>query len=118
MPAYCKRKPNTIHINAHNSSVHEIAKVVLGLIYRKGADYRIVWDKKMVKHIDALGNYLDKRISDMGVNSPRSFITEAQCKQTRDIIDLVVLDSGEEQEIIKSHGLEKAKSRGRTVVKV
>ena len=50
--------------------------------------------------------------------SGHHFITEACCNQTGDIIDIVDLDTGEEIEIVNTHGLEKAVVNGRRVVKV
>lgn len=46
------------------------------------------------------------------------FISEACRNDSGDIIDIVDLTDGEEIEIIKTHGLEKAVSNGRRVVKV
>jgi len=46
------------------------------------------------------------------------FITEACRNDNGDVIDAVDLDSCEEWEIVHTHGLEKAVSNGRTVVKV
>jgi len=47
----------------------------------------------------------------------KEFITEAQCKRTGDIIDLISLDDGCEYEIIHTHGEKKCLQRGRTLVR-
>ena len=46
----------------------------------------------------------------------QEFITEAA--RNGDVIDVICLDSGDEWEIINTHGLEKAVNNGRHVVKV
>ena len=46
------------------------------------------------------------------------FITEACSNDSGDIVDIVDLDSCEEWEIVHTHGLEKAVSNGRIVVRV
>jgi len=46
------------------------------------------------------------------------FITEACRNDNGDIIDIIFLDLGEELEIIHTHGLEKAITNGRRIVKV
>ena len=46
------------------------------------------------------------------------FITEACRNDSGDICDVICLDDFEEIEIVKTHGLEKAVSNGRTVVRV
>ena len=53
------------------------------------------------------------------LNCETSFITEAQRKDNGDIIDVVILDTGEEIEIDHKHGnVEELKKKGRTVVEV
>jgi len=46
------------------------------------------------------------------------FITEACRNDSNDVIDLVNLSTGEEWEIINTHGFEKAVTNGRRIVKV
>ena len=51
-------------------------------------------------------------------NHKEQFITEACRNDNGDIVDLVNLDTGEEWEIINTHGLEKAINNGRSIVKI
>lgn len=48
----------------------------------------------------------------------KQFITEACRNDTGEVIDVVCLDDFEEIEVVKTHGLEKAVSNGRIVIKV
>ena len=50
--------------------------------------------------------------------SGEKFITEAVCNTTGHIIDVVNLSTGEEVEIVLTHGEKQAKEQGRTVVKI
>ncbi len=46
------------------------------------------------------------------------FITEACRNDNGDVVDVVNLDSGEEWEIVNTHGIEKAVVRGRQIIRI